>query len=425
MKKFCVRAGVLAAVTAIALSAFSAGVSAAESGYTSLHITNNPDCYARITIDGSHFTVDGRAVSDPVYRVGFSVGSVDVYNYDFTAGDDYSFHAEFDADYSGDWCNFWLIGESRLIMYYRIQHDENGWYFPDNGLAEINAEKLKKIQTAVPEASAYYISQTADPDEIEQTLTELEGVVQEVCGGEEDDYRKAYLLYRWVAENIYYDKDAAATEVTLDTVAIHNVLERRRTTCAGYSNTYCALLEIAGIRSVNLKGASVSGTVTYEELLTAGENHEFTAFWHEEENRWVYVDPTWGSSGRYENGTYEYEYPATDRYFDVSDEAFALNHRIDKVEERNYTGTIKPWEETEETTAAPAGTETTQDAEETTTSASAATAATTAAKPPVTSQTAEEGGQNENFVIYIIIGAAGVITVITGIILATRKNKYK
>lgn len=421
MKKFCVKAVVLTALSAITMSALSAGVSAAENGFTHLQVTNNPDCYAEITIDGSHFTVDGRVVNDPVFKVKFSTDSAEISNYEFTEGDDHTFHAEFDADYSGEWCNFWLVNESLVTMSYRVQHDESGWYFPDNGLAELNAEKLKDIRTAAPEASAYYISQTADPDEIEQTLSELESIVNEVCGDEEDNYRKAYLIYRWVAENIYYDKDAAAIEVTLDTIAIHNVLDRRRTTCAGYSNTYCAMLETAGIRSVNLKGAAATGEILYEDLLTTGENHEFTAFWYEDENRWVYVDPTWGSNGKYENGEYRYDYPAMDRYFDVTGEAFSLNHRIDKVEERSYTTALDTEEETEETTAEPDETDETTNSEEVVTAAST----TSATKPPATSQADDEGGRSGNFVIYIVIGAAGVIIVIIGIILATKNRKDK
>ena len=416
MKKFCMKAGAFAVAFAIALPAFFTGVLAAEErGFTHFEITHNPDCYADITIEGDHFTVDGRTVKDPAVSVKFSSSDVEISDYEFTEGDDCAFHAEFDAAFAEEWCNLWIVGESKLIMAYRVHHDENGWYLPDNGLAALNAEKLEHILTAVPEASAYYISQTADPEEIELTLAELEEIVQEVCADEQDDYKKAYLIYRWIIENIYYDKDAAAIEVTLDTVAIHNVLERRRTTCAGYSNTFCAMLEIAGIRSVNLKGAAATGEVLYEELLTTGENHEFTAFWYEAEERWVYVDPTWGSNGKYEDGEYHYDYPPSDKYFDVTGEAFALNHRIDKVEERNYTAVLNAEEETEETTTEP------PEAEETEATEATETTAPTATQPPVTTK-AEEPAQKGNPAVYIIIGAAGAAAVITGIILAVRKK---
>lgn len=421
MKKICMKAAGFAAAFAIAAAAFFPKASAlADNGFTHLLTTNNPYCYADIVIEGDHFTVNGRSVIDPVVAVRFSSGEAELRSYEFTT-EGYSFHAEFDAVFSGDRSDFWLVHESRLVSSYIIQHDEKGWSFPDNGLAAMNSEKLENIQTAAPEASAYYISQTADPVETEETLAELERIVQEVCGDAQDDYEKAYLLYRWISENFYYDKDAAAVGVTLDTVAIHNVLERRRTTCAGFANTYCALLEIAGIRSVNLKGAAVSGDVTYGTLLTGGENHEFTAFWYEAEGRWAYVDPTWGRSGIYENGEYSREYPSNDKYFDETGESFALKHRIDRAEERDYTGALEALnvgteddggEGTDSTDTGGGSSQSGEDSE--------AQTSHTTKTPSQNNETAHSG----NFVIYIVIGAVGVAVVVIGVSLAI-KNRGK
>ena len=141
-----------------------------------------------------------------------------------------------------------------------------------------------------------------------------------------------------------------------------------------------------------------------------GENHEYTAFWYEAESRWAYVDPTWGSNGKYEDGEYRYDYPRNDRYFDVTGEALALNHRIDKAEERHYTEVLQP-EETEETTTEPPETE------ETTESTTTTTTTVTTTQPPITTQPKET-----NYVVYIITGAAGVAILVTGIILLTRKK---
>ena len=419
MKKFLKMTGAFAIVIGITLCAPVTGISAADGGHTHLLTNKNTECYADITVDGNHFTIDGRVTEDPVIRVQFSTDKVSVSDYQFTVDDDLSFHAELDAEFSGSWCEIWVVKTSYTFLGYRLHHDENGWYFPENGLTEQNALKLENITQAAPEASAYYISVTADPAEIEETLAELEQAVLEICGDEEDDYRKAYLIYRWISENFYYDKDAADVGVTLDTVAIHNVLERRRSTCAGFANTYCAMLEIAGIRSVNLKGSSVAGDVTYEKLPTAGENHEFTAFWYEAENRWVYADPTWGRTGMYENGEYTSDYPPTYKYFDETGEAFALRHRIDKVEERSYLealSALNAEEDTEETAAEPSGTEESQDTAE-----NSETTTSTAAQPASDSRE-DTPGQSGNPVIYIVIGAAGVVIVIIGIILATRKK---
>lgn len=421
MKNNRLRAAVFAAALVIVTAVsplFSRASALTDSGFTHLITTGNPECYADIVIAGDHFSVEGRAVKDPVIEVRMSTRDAIISGYEFTA-EDSSFSAEFDCSFSGGYCYLWLVQKSGLVMNYLIQHDEKGWSFPDNGLAVLNAEKLENIQTAAPMASAYYLSQTADPDEIGETLEELEQIVQEVCGDEKEDYKKAYLIYRWVSENIYYDKDAAATGVTLDTVAVHNVLERRRTTCAGYSNTYCAMLEIAGIRSVNLKGAAVAGDVTYATLLTGGENHEFTAFWYEAENRWVYVDPTWGSSGRYEYGEYRCDYPSVDRYFDVTGEAFALNHRADKAEERSYTDALSEVSG-EENEVTGDGTDTDTDVSQSTEESDTQTSHTTVTTAPPK----KEPQPTVNYVIYAVIGAVGVVTVIIGITLVI-KNKTR
>ena len=421
MKNLRTMTALLAAALTALLPAFFTVITAAyDSGFTHFTTTNNPDCFSDITIEGNHFTVNGRSVSDPVTKVRFSTNSVNITNYEFTAGSDSTFHAEFDARYSDSQCELWIVQSSGLVMNYRIYHNESGWYFPDNGLAELNAEKLENILTAAPEASAYYISVTADPEEIEETLGSLERTVQEVCGNEQDDYRKALLIYRWISDNFYYDNDAAASGVTLDTVAIHNVLERRRTTCAGFANTYCAMLEIAGIRSLNLKGSAVAADVTYEELLTAGENHEFTAFWYGAENRWVYADPTWGRKGIYEKGKYiPGNYPSTEKYFDETGEAFALKHRIDKAEERNYSAALSTEEETAGTSEPSETSETSETSQTTSTEKTSPPSATT----PTSSAQNGTNVQSGNLVIYIVIGASGVIIVAIGITLAVRKSR--
>ena len=384
-------------------------------GFTTFRTSYDPEFYAEVEIEGDVFNISGIYARDHVVEVTLNRGEDEN---KFTPNEDGSFTAQltYHTDSNFD-TNLFFILESGVQMPYMVRHDENGWYFPDAGLVEPNAEKLEKIQTAAPEASAYYISQTADPEEVKSTMEELQRLVEEICGDETDVYRKAYLLDHWISSNISYDHDAANTGVTLDTIAIHNVLERRRTTCAGFANTFCAMLELIGVRSVNLKGAAVGGEVTYDTLTTAGENHEFSAFWYEKENRWVYVDPGWGSNSDYINGEYTIRL-ACDKYFDITGEAFALNHRVDKAEERNYTGAYEALTKTEETTTEPEETEK-EPAE------SSASQTQQSAEPTSRSETTSEpqpSGGND-VVIYIVIGAAGVILIVIGIIIATRKKR--
>lgn len=392
--------GLFKRLTAAAM-AFSAGVSllaasaAAASGAPDPHrllTSNNPDNYAVIELDGNHITISGKFACDTVIDAGGNYHSNDempeiIYHDDGT----------FECGVISEWWEtpnhqsrpcVYITFENAWDMSYVMAHGDDGWYFPDNGLAELNAEKLENIQAAAPEAAAYYLSADANPAEIEETLSELERLVREICGDERDDYKKAYLLNLWIGENIYYDHDASETEVTTDTVAVHNVIERRRTTCAGFANLYSALLETAGIRSVNIKGAVLGEKDECMELPAGGQLHEFNAFWYGDESRWVWADPAWTSVHDYAGGEYRPGYICY-QYFDITDEALALNHRADRAEERSYLKALE------------------------------------AISPQPDADTAETG---RNPVPYVIIGAAGVIITVTGIILlknTDRKDEQK
>ncbi len=318
--------------------------------------------------------------------------------------------------------NLKITFNSRLIYTYVLKYN-NGWSIPDNGIADANKKKFQNIVSAPPIAAAYYLSADGDRDEAEETLSELKTIVDEVCGDETDDYVKAMLLIDWIGENIFYDHDAAESSVTMDTVAIHNVLERRRTTCAGFANTFSALLETAGIRSVNLKGAAVAGEVTYETLTTGKENHEFSAFWYEAEKRWVYCDPCWTSNSSYRNGEYKQEISGKTRHFDVTGEAFALNHRIDKAEERFYTQALAALDgEIAETVTER---EDTSESENNTSESGQAAISeeTSESRPAESAQEKKEEKNGSDPTPYIIIGLTGVMVIGAGIILAVNKKK--
>lgn len=395
--------------------------------------TNNPDNYAVIDTEGDKITVRGKFTSDNPFMI-------DIFDTSCQSND---FKREGGGAFSGElickplengYYNFYIGFDSKLAMTYLLKYDEKGWHIPDNNLNAKNAEKLKHIREADPMAAAYYISPTADKQQIKDTMEKIEAIAHQVCDGVEDDYQKAYLLNRWIADNIYYDHDAAETEVTIETVALCNVLDLHRTTCAGYANLLCALLEVEGIRSVNLKGAAVAGDITYETLTTGGENHEFSAFWYEKQQRWVYADACWSGAGDYKNGKYENN-TTYDKYFDVTGEAFSLNHRIDKVEERHYT---KALEALEQQTAAVSSDNT--ETADTTPSSETAEITENTSKPTITAEPVTKDSSNEqnpsnpnndkkedgfNTVLCVIICVIGAFIIVLGVILAVKRKKAK
>lgn len=400
---------------------FASGIDG-TGNYRRLVTSNNPDFYSVIETDGSTITARGVHKSDIPKGIGIAGVSVSV-----------NFHGESDGSYTAElnytpvsegYYTFYILHNSGAISSYLMKYTD-GWYIPDNGLGLLNGQKLEKVYEAAPEAAVYYLSATADKSEVESALAQIDSIVEQVCGDETDDYKKAYLLNRWMADNIYYDHDAAETSVTLDTVAIYNVLDRRRTTCAGFANTYSALLEAAGIRSLNLKGAVTTTDVSYDELTEATENHEFSAFWYEDQNRWVYADACWSGAGDYENGVTS-ERITYDKYFDITGEAFALNHRVDKAEERHYGKAL----ETLESGFSQTQPETEIITGEETDNAPSDTKGTDPVNPVVTNSGHTEpsadtvsGKKSQSIVPFVIIGLTGVLVIAAGIILAVHNRK--
>lgn len=397
--------------------------------------SNNPDNYAVIEVNGDDITARGRFTSDTPLNISFTDAKPTAVTFKNKGGGEFTAELTCKPLQKG-YYKFYIGFKSKAIMSYLMAYDEGGWYIPDNNLSALNAAKLDKIRQTDPLAAAYYISPTGDKAEIKDTMEKIQAIADQVCEGIEDDYRKAYLLNRWIADNIYYDHDAADTEVTIETVALSNVLEKHRTTCAGYANLYCALLETRGIRSVNLKGTVVSDEITYDNLTTGVENHEFTAFWYEKQNRWIYTDSCWSGAGDYENGKYT-DRITYDKYFDITGEAFSLNHRIDKAEERFYTKALAAVEaseateilKTEATSADPTdtGTASSDNVTETekTTDADKADTVPIGDDKPVTEKRDNDTSDKEKTtaVPYIIIGIVGAVAAAAGIILAVRRYK--
>ena len=401
---------------------------------TSLH----PENYAVIDAKGDTVSVSGKFTSDTVKSV--SISGTQVSSDKFASEGEGRFSAELKGNpLENGYYDLYINFKSNVYMRYILGYDDAGWFIPDNGLCKANAEVLENVRQSEPIAAAYYISPTGDKDEIKATMDKIQTIAEQVCSGVEDDYEKAYLINRWIADNIYYDHDAAETEVTIETVALCNVLENHRTTCAGFANLFCALLEIEGIRSVNLKGAAASGEITYDNLTTGRENHEFTAFWYEKENRWAYADSCWSGVGNYRNGKYS-DSISYDKYFDITGEAFSLDHRADKAEERHYTKALAAVEALEDTQILQTS-ETSEESvpqeeniqqtgetsvidngavSDTNTASSAALATEKVSPSDISFDTPKEKG---SLVPYIIIGIVGVIAVGAGIVLAVRFKK--
>ena len=373
-----------------------------------LRTSYNPESYSLFEINGNTLYAKGRYANDRIKKLYFA-GAEDVSgSYKMNVDSDGSYEAEISLPEGYRYTTLAVQLRSGAAFGYRIYCD-NGFYFPDNGLAESNRTVFDNIIDASPESVGYYISRNADPDEIRTVQEQIKLISDSVTEGIGSDYEKARALALYVAGHFYYDHDARAESVTETNVVLYEVLKTSRTVCTGFADLYCALLQAQGIDAVNIKGGSTGGEIEYENLTDGVQNHEFTAFFLREENRWVWVDACWNGSGDYENGEYKDD-EAHEKYFDISDEALALDHRADYAERRSFFS-AKAAEPKEEETTEP---ETTSPPAETTPYEEITTTGGTTAEETAP---AEENPDKEqdNTVLYIIIAVLVLLVIGAGI----------
>lgn len=319
------------------LAAFICGAegSAAESRKNLLLTSHNQDYYAVIETNGDKISVRGKYADDFIRKIFLS--STELSGYSINVGKDGSFEAELTAKkgiFSDGSDNLVFSFSSGASINFLLRYD-GGWYFPYNGLSETNRAVFDNIYEAPPEAAALYLTTDPTPEKVAAAQEQLRTLSDKITTGAEGDYEKARAIAKYVAETIYYDFDARGSNVSEETVALTNVLKTSRTVCSGFANLYCALVQAQGIDCVAIKGSVIGGDVTFETLGTGRENHEWTAFWYEEENRWVWVDCCWNGTGSYKKGEYIKKI-SHEKYFDISEEALALNHRADYAQRRSF-----------------------------------------------------------------------------------------
>ncbi len=385
-----------------------------------LRTSYNTEYYSLFEISGNTLYARGRYASDRVKRIFFKGAEDAGGSCKLSVSSDGSYEAELSLPEGYRYTTIALQLASGASFGYRIYCD-NGFYFADNGLSETNNGVFDSVVDASPESVGFYISRTADADEIATVQEQVKLISDSVTEGVEGDYEKARALALYVAEHFYYDHDARNESVTESNVVLYEVLKTSRTVCTGFADLYCALLQAQGIDAVNIKGGSTGGEIQYENLTDGVQNHEFTAFYHKAEERWVWVDSCWNGSGDYKNGEY-LDKAAHEKYFDISDEALALDHRADYAERRSFfeAKAAEP-SETEETTENIPEESAVTTAE---TEVSEKTTAVTQASEEITQKPDAPPSEN-NTVLVIIICVLGVLVLGAGASVAVilKRNK--
>ena len=201
-----------------------------------------------------------------------------------------------------------------------------------NKLVEHNLAAVENSLSIPLSAVAQYVAADGDEQKVRETLTEIQVLSDEICRGIDSSYDKLCAISRWISESIYYDYDAFNEFVTQETIDLRNVLSTRRTVCMGYANLCAALCAAQGIDCRVVHGAALpSGR--FGDDGEGGEQHEWNIAVLD--GRTVWIDALWDTTNYYIIGEY-HDGRVKDKYFDMSDEDIAKNHRADRVEIRDY-----------------------------------------------------------------------------------------
>lgn len=192
-----------------------------------------------------------------------------------------------------------------------------------------NLDKVSKYMFD-PEALDFYRKATAD---IESGSDEIITLAERITASANTDYEKARFVHDWIAENIWYDLDAADKYPNIPHKTALSVLHDKRGVCEGYSRLTAAML-----RSLNIPCKVVTGELGHMTMPSAlGEPHAWNEFYAD--GRWINLDVTSDSRNYYQNGKLGEQHPVydtnliSDTYFDPSLYSFSLSHKIIYIDE--------------------------------------------------------------------------------------------
>ena len=308
-----------------------AGLAAGAAAQTMAAVTNNAthlrtsysdSNYLDLTISGSTLTVRGKLLADHLQQIQVEVGSA---SRTVDAASGQLFSAELPLTHSDSapvkvytkTAGTTFSSVTRHSIY--VQKTSGGYEIMESQVLDNN---LTFAESAIDPQDAFRI----------QVPDTVAAKSHEIVGNETDDYTKVFLLHQWVAENIYYDYDAYY-DPDLRTINTATVLDQRRGVCAGYASLLRDLILAQGIPAIYCSNLSLNSG-SYALTASGGEDHAHTEAYVD--GRWMVMDATWDSNNEYRNGSYLTEAPNGYYYFDITPEAFALDHKTTARDQKDY-----------------------------------------------------------------------------------------
>ena len=311
-----------------ALLGVSAFPAAADAGFENseafLRTSFNEENYLELSISGDMLTLSGRLQLENLSRLSVICGEASAW---FDAADGEPFSVSLRLTHSGT--------ETISVFTKATEEQYLGMVFGRICIKK-DGDGCRILPSSVLESNLAFENAYADPERYRDDSgvpEEVRALSDEIAGDERDDYRKLWLLYQWVAENIYYDYDyyyKRSSEIAYDS---GGVLANKRSVCAGYASLLKDLILAQGIPcmevntyalGVNTNGGSFATNTEWAAVMNS--NHEHVAAWVND--RWVVMDVTWDSNNKYQDGEFHPKAPNGYYYFDITPEAFALDHKI-------------------------------------------------------------------------------------------------
>lgn len=169
----------------------------------------------------------------------------------------------------------------------------------------------------------------------------IKNVSDRVTAGAYTDYDKLLKIYEYTAKNFYYDSVAFSTHSMQFADPYDNIrnfeygssssnssMGRVYTTCQGYSAIFTALARAQGIPTRFVYGHRLA--VPSNDWRTE-DNIDVRDHWWVESyinGRWIFIDPTVGTTNKYNKNTGEWTYTGLTNYtyFDPSEDQIATSH---------------------------------------------------------------------------------------------------
>lgn len=213
--------------------------------------------------------------------------------------------------------------------------NSEGVSIPDlSSYAAANQHVTDSVIDASPSRIASYITMDGKLGKrAEEIWAEITKISNDICAGIEDDYEKLRAISRWTSDNIYYDYPAYSKGAPQYCLTLEYMLNNRTSICGGYATMTSALCAVQGIRCLNISGMAVVSGNCYPQGAQGGF-HEWNIA--EIDGRQIIVDSGWNSGNTFGyDGKYNAEKPIY-RYFDIGAEIFALDHKAQNAEYRDY-----------------------------------------------------------------------------------------